>query len=49
MEIEAAKEDKLIVFTYEAIGTGLLVYAINLQYGAVFGMFGIAFMLFALL
>jgi hypothetical protein len=30
MEIEAAKDDKIIVFFYEAIGTGLLIYAINL-------------------
>lgn len=49
MEIEKATEHKPIVFFYEAIGTGLLVYAINLQQGQAFGQFGIAFMLFALL
>lgn len=49
MEIPAAKDNKAIVFVYEAFGTGLLVYAINLQMGENFGQFGIAFMLFALL
>lgn len=49
MEIVAAKDNKLIVFVYEALGTGLLLYAINLQNGELFGQFGIAFMLFALL
>ncbi len=49
MEIAAAKDNKAIVFVYEAFGTGLLLYAINLQKGENFGQFGIAFMLFALL
>jgi hypothetical protein len=37
MEIEKATEHKSIVFFYEALGTGLLVYAINLQQGQAFG------------
>jgi hypothetical protein len=37
MEIPAAKDNKAIVFVYEAFGTGLLVYAINLQMGENFG------------
>lgn len=49
MEIAAAKDNKAIVFVYEAFGTGLLIYAINLQNGESFGQFGIAFMLFAML
>jgi aquaporin Z len=47
MEIYAAKENKLIVFVYEMMGTAMLVYAINMQYTETFGVFGIAFMLFA--
>lgn len=47
MEIYAAKENKLIVFVYEMMGTAMLVYAINMQYMETFGVFGIAFMLFA--
>lgn len=39
----------MIIFIYEAIGTGLLLYAINLQKGTKFGQFGIAFMVFALI
>jgi hypothetical protein len=49
MEIDAASDHKPLVFFYEALGTGLLVYAINLQNGSTFGEFGIAFMLFACL
>jgi len=30
MEIYAAKENKLIVFVYEMMGTAMLVYAINM-------------------
>jgi hypothetical protein len=30
MEIAGAKKNKHIVFIYEAIGTGMLLYAINL-------------------
>jgi hypothetical protein len=30
MEVEAAHNHKGIVFVYEAIGTGMLLYAINL-------------------
>jgi hypothetical protein len=30
MEIDAASDHKPLVFFYEALGTGLLVYAINL-------------------
>jgi len=47
MEIYAAKDNKLIVFLYEMMGVAMLVYAINMQYGEGFGVFGIAFMLFA--
>jgi glycerol uptake facilitator-like aquaporin len=47
MEVEAAHNHKGIVFVYEAVGTGMLLYAINLQNGEIFGQFGIAFMLFA--
>lgn len=49
MEIAAAKDNKAIVFVYEAFGVGLLTYAINMQKGESFGQFGIAFMLFAML
>ena len=49
MEIVEAANNKALVFFYEALGTGFLVYAINLQAGGYFGQFGIAFMLFALL
>lgn len=41
--------NKFIVFVYEALGTALLLFAINLQYGFPFGQFGIAFMIFACL
>ena len=47
MEIYAAKDNKSIVFIYEMLGTCMLVFAINMQYGETFGVFGIAFMLFA--
>jgi hypothetical protein len=30
MEIPAAADNKILVFIYEALGTGMLVYAINL-------------------
>lgn len=33
MEIIAAQNNKSIVFIYEAFGTGMLLYAINLQVG----------------
>jgi hypothetical protein len=36
MEIAAAKENKIIVFAYEALGTGLLLYSINMQNGVAF-------------
>jgi len=49
MEIQSARDNKHIVFIYEAFGTGFLLYAINLQNGELFGQFGIAFMLFACL
>jgi glycerol uptake facilitator-like aquaporin len=48
MELAGAKKNKHIVFIYEAVGTGMLLYAINLQKTEqFFGAFGIAFMLFA--
>ena len=49
MEIYSANSNKNIVFFYEFLGTCLLVYAINLQCGELFGVTGIAFMLFAML
>lgn len=49
MEVPAAQDKKIIVFVYEALGTCMLLYAINLQCGQLFGQFGIAFMLFACL
>lgn len=49
MEVAGGKRNKTIVFIYEAIGTGLLLYAINIQKGTTFGQFGIAFMLFAMI
>jgi glycerol uptake facilitator-like aquaporin len=49
MEIQAARDNKPIVFVYEAFGTAMLLYAINLQKNEIFGQFGIAFMLFACL
>jgi glycerol uptake facilitator-like aquaporin len=49
MEVAGAKRNKTIVFIYEAVGTGLLLYAINIQKGATFGQFGIAFMIFAMI
>ena len=41
--------NKIVVFAYEAFGTGMLLYAVNMTKGEVFGQFGIAFMLFACL
>jgi len=49
MEIASGKRNLIIVCIYEALGTGFLLYAINMQKGFNFGSFGIAFMLFALL
>ena len=49
MEIKSGKKNIVIVCIYEALGTGFLLYAINLQNGFAFGAFGIAFMIFALL
>jgi len=46
MEIHAAKNHKCTVFAYEFIGTALLLYAINMQNGFGFGVFGIAFTIF---
>jgi hypothetical protein len=37
MEIQGADERKHIVFLYEALGTAMLLYAINIQGGEVFG------------
>jgi hypothetical protein len=34
MEVAGGKRNKTIVFIYEAIGTGLLLYSINLQKGS---------------
>jgi glycerol uptake facilitator-like aquaporin len=47
MEIVAASNRKMAVFLYEALGTGMLIFAINMQYGTGFGQFGITMMLFA--
>jgi glycerol uptake facilitator-like aquaporin len=47
MEIVSANDNKIFVFLYEALGTALLLFAINIQGGSTFGQFGIAFMLFA--
>jgi len=49
MEIYNAIPHKPIVFIYEFLGTCFLIYAINIQLGTVFGVYGIAFMLFAFL
>ena len=54
MEVPAGKRNKMIVCIYEAIGTGLLVYSINIcgrgpPEGSPFGKFGISFTLFALI
>jgi glycerol uptake facilitator-like aquaporin len=48
MEVNAWSQKALMVCTYEAIGTGLLVYAINLSSGGPYAAFGISFMIFAL-
>lgn len=47
MEVASVSNRKPIVFLYEALGTLMLIYAINMQYGQNFGQYGIAFMLFA--
>jgi len=47
MEVSNAR--KPAVFVYEALGTALLLFAINMQNGEFFGQFGIAFMIFACL
>ena len=54
MEVPAGKRNKMIVCIYEAIGSGLLVYSINIcgrgpPEGSPFGKFGISFTLFALI
>ena len=49
MELKNGHRNKIIVCIYEALGTGLLVYAINIQKGGPWGAFGIAYTLFALL
>lgn len=47
MEVASVTNKKHIVFLYEGLGTAMLIYAINMQYGQNFGQYGIAFMLFA--
>ena len=47
MEVASVSNKKHIVFLYEALGTAMLIYAINMQFGQNFGQYGIAFMLFA--
>ena len=37
MEIHSAKNNKLIVFFYEFMGTAFLLYAINMSHGFTFG------------
>lgn len=49
MELKNGKKHKMIVFIYEAIGTGILLYSINMTAGANYGKFGIAFTIFALI
>lgn len=49
MEIRSAKQNKLTVFAYEALGTAFLLYSINMSFGYEFGQFGIAFTLFAVI
>jgi len=46
MEFSTGHSNKNLVFFYEALGTAFLVFAINMQYGMLFGQFAIAFMLF---
>ena len=47
MEVASVSNKKHIVFLYEALGTAMLIYAINMQFGQNFGQYGIGFMLFA--
>lgn len=49
MEVHSGKRNKLIVCIYEAIGTGLLIYAINVSQGGPSQKFGVSFMIFALI
>ena len=49
MEIKGAESYKTMIFCYEAVGTALLFFSINMQHGEYFGQFGISFMLFACL
>jgi glycerol uptake facilitator-like aquaporin len=49
MEVNEGKRNKKIVCTYEAIGTALLMYAVNLSSGSPFAKFGISFTVFALI
>lgn len=37
MEIRSAKQNKLTVFAYEALGTAFLLYSINMSFGYEFG------------
>ena len=49
MEVPLGKDNKSIICIYEAIGTGLLLYCINMTAGSPYGKFGIAFAIFALI
>jgi aquaporin Z len=49
MEIYAAQKHKPVVFFYEFMGTGFLLYAINMSVNYPFGQFGVAFMVFAMI
>ena len=49
MEVPQGKQHKTIVLIYEALGTGFLLYAINMTSGSPNAKFGIAFTIFALI
>ena len=48
MEIKGGNKNKTIVMIYEALGTGILLYAINMTAEQPLGKFGVSFTIFAL-
>ncbi len=49
MEVPQGKLHKTIVYIYEAVGTGFLLYAINMSKDSPYAKFGIAFTIFAMI
>ena len=49
METKIQKNNKVIVCLYESLGTGILLYAINMTQGSPWGPFAVSFTIFALI